>query len=246
MEQPDHILVVDDDGEIRRMVAEYLRKNGLRATEAADGREMRAVLDTGAIDLIVLDLMMPGEDGLSLARNLRVGKYKAVPVIMLTARDDETDRIIGLEMGADDYVTKPFSPRELLARIKVVIRRTRMLPPNLQVSEASRILGFGSWRLDTTARHLLAQDDTVVSLSGAEFRLLRAFLDHPNRVLTRDQLLNLTQGRDAELFERSIDLLVSRLRQRLGDDAREQGYIKTVRSEGYVFSMAVTLVDSEG
>jgi two-component system OmpR family response regulator len=246
MEQPDHILVVDDDAEIRRMVAEYLRKNGLRASEAADGREMRATLETGAVDLIVLDLMMPGEDGLSLARNLRAGKHRSVPVIMLTARDDATDRIIGLEMGADDYVTKPFSSRELLARIKAVIRRTRMLPPNLQVTEASRILAFGHWRLDTTARHLLAPDDTVVALSGAEFRLLRTFLDHPNRVLTRDQLLNLTQGRDAELFERSIDLLVSRLRQRLRDDAREQHYIKTVRSEGYVFAMAVTLVDAGG
>jgi two-component system OmpR family response regulator len=245
MEQPDHILVVDDDAEIRRMVADYLRKNGLRATEVADGREMRAALETGAVDLIVLDLMMPGEDGLSLARNLRAGKHKAIPVIMLTARDDATDKIIGLEMGADDYITKPFASRELLARINAVIRRTRMLPPNLQVTEASRILGFGRWRLDTTARHLLDEDETVVALSGAEFRLLRAFLDHPNRVLTRDQLLNLTQGRDAELFERSIDLLVSRLRQRLQDGAREQTYIKTVRSEGYVFSMPVTLVGAE-
>jgi len=246
MDQPDHILVVDDDGEIRRMVADYLRKNGLRATEAADGREMRAALETNAIDLIVLDLMMPGEDGLTLARNLRAGKHKAVPVIMLTARDDATDRVIGLEMGADDYVTKPFASRELLARINAVIRRARMLPPNLQVTEASRMIAFGRWRLDTTARHLLDEDGTVVALSGAEFRLLRAFLDHPNRVLTRDQLLNLTQGRDAELFERSIDLLVSRLRQRLQDGAREQHYIKTVRSEGYVFSMAVTLVGEDG
>ena len=245
MEQPDHILVVDDDAEIRRMVADYLRKNGLRATEVADGREMRAALETSAVDLIVLDLMMPGEDGLTLARNLRAGKHKAIPVIMLTARDDATDKIIGLEMGADDYITKPFASRELLARINAVIRRTRMLPPNLQVTEASRILAFGRWRLDTTARHLLDEEETVVALSGAEFRLLRAFLDHPNRVLTRDQLLNLTQGRDAELFERSIDLLVSRLRQRLQDGAREQTYIKTVRSEGYVFSMAVTLVGAD-
>lgn len=246
MEQPDHILVVDDDAEIRRMVADYLRKNGLRATEAADGREMRAALETSAVDLIVLDVMMPGEDGLTLARNLRAGKHRAIPVVMLTARDDPTDRILGLEMGADDYVVKPFAARELLARIKAVIRRTRMLPPNLQVTEASRLLAFGRWRLDTTSRHLLDANDTIVALSGAEFRLLRVFLDHPNRVLSRDQLLNLTQGRDAELFERSIDLMVSRLRQRLQDDAREQSYIKTVRSEGYVFSMAVTLVGEGG
>jgi len=242
MEQADHILVVDDDREIRQLVASYLEKNGLRATAAADGREMRAVLEASSVDLIVLDVMMPGEDGLTLCRNLRAGRHRAIPVLMLTARDDQTDRIIGLEMGADDYLTKPFAARELLARIKAVLRRTRMLPPNLQVTEASRLIAFGRWRLDTTARHLLDPDDTVVALSGAEFRLLRVFLDHPNRVLNRDQLLNLTQGRDAEHFDRSIDLLVSRLRQRLQDDAREQSYIKTVRSEGYVFSMPVTLL----
>jgi two-component system OmpR family response regulator len=246
MEHEDHILIVDDDREIRQMVADYLRKNGLRASEAADGREMRAVLDTNAIDLIVMDVMMPGEDGLTLTRNLRAGKHRAIPVVMLTAREDQTDRIIGLEMGADDYVTKPFAARELLARIKAVIRRTRMLPPNLQVTEVAQMLAFGRWRLDTTARHLLDPESTVVALSGAEFRLLRVFLDHPNRVLSRDQLLNLTQGRDAELFDRSIDLLVSRLRQRLQDDAREQSYIKTVRSEGYVFSAPVTIVGENG
>lgn len=242
MEHADHILVVDDDREIRQLVASYLEKNGLRATAAADGREMRAVLEASAVDLIVLDVMMPGEDGLTLCRNLRAGRHRAIPVLMLTARDDQTDRIIGLEMGADDYLTKPFAARELLARIKAVLRRTRMLPPNLQVTEASRLIAFGRWRLDATARHLLDPDGTVVALSGAEFRLLRVFLDHPNRVLNRDQLLNLTQGRDAEHFDRSIDLLVSRLRQRLQDDAREQSYIKTVRSEGYVFSMPVTLL----
>ena len=245
MEQPNHILVVDDDREIRQMVADYLHKNGLKVSAAADGREMRAILETSAIDLIVLDLMMPGEDGLVLARNLRAGKHRAIPILMLTARDDETDRIIGLEMGADDYVVKPFSPRELLARINAVIRRTRMLPPNLTVTEASRLLSFGQWRLDTTARHLLDENDVVVALSGAEYRLLRVFLDHPQKVLSRDQLMTLTQGRDAELFDRSIDLLVSRLRQRLRDDAREPAYIKTVRSEGYVFASAVTVVGEE-
>jgi two-component system, OmpR family, response regulator len=243
MEHIDHVLVVDDDREIREMVAQYLRKNGLRASVVADGREMRALLDTSPVDLIVLDIMMPGDDGLVLCRNLRAGKHRAIPVLMLTARDDETDRIVGLEMGADDYVIKPFSPRELLARIRAVIRRTRMLPPNLQVTETSRMLSFGHWRLDTTARHLLDAEGTVVALSGAEFRLLCVFLDHPQRVLSRDQLLNLTQGRDAELFDRSIDLLVSRLRQRLQDGAREQVYIKTVRSEGYVFSMPVILLE---
>ena len=245
MENVDHILVVDDDREIRQMVADYLKKNGLRVSMAGDGREMHAVLETTAIDLIVLDVMMPGEDGLVLSRNLRAGKHRSIPILMLTARDDETDRIIGLEMGADDYVVKPFSSRELLARIKAVIRRTRMLPPNLQVTEMSRVLAFGKWRLDTTARHLVDERDVVVALSGAEYRLLRVFLDHPQRVLSRDQLMSLTQGRDAEHFDRSIDLLVSRLRQRLLDDAREPAYIKTVRSEGYVFSLPVTLVGDD-
>jgi DNA-binding response OmpR family regulator len=164
---------------------------------------------------------------------------------MLTARSDETDRIIGLEMGADDYLVKPFAARELLARINSVLRRTRMLPPNLIVSESGRLLAFGKWKLDTTARHLLDAQGTVVTLSGAEYRLLRTFLDHPQRVLSRDQLLNLTQGRDADLFDRSIDLLVSRLRQRLQDDARDPAYIKTVRSEGYVFTYAVEILGDE-
>jgi len=241
MEHIDNILVVDDDHGIRTGIVDYLRKNGLRATGAADGREMMAALEASSFDLVVLDIMMPGDDGLVLCRNLRSGKHRALPVLLLTARDDETDRIVGLEMGADDYVVKPFSPRELLARIKAVIRRTRMLPPNLRITETSDIISFGQWRLDTTARHLLDDEGTVVSLSGAEFRLLRVLLDHPQRVLSRDQLLNLTQGRDAEIFDRSIDLMISRLRQRLRDDAKEPAYIKTVRSEGYVFSMPVTL-----
>jgi len=240
----DHVLIVDDDREIRELVGNYLKKNGLRTTLAADGRQMRAFLDTAQVDLIVLDIMMPGDDGLVLCRELRAGKHRATPVLMLTARDDETDRIIGLEMGADDYLVKPFAARELLARINAVLRRTRMLPPNLVVSEQARLLGFGDWRLDTTARHLLDAQGTVVALSGAEYRMLRVFLDHPQRVLSREQLLNLTQGREADLFDRSIDLLVSRLRQRLLDDARQPAYIKTVRNEGYVFSFPVQLLEN--
>lgn len=241
MEHIDHILVVDDDREIRELVSSYLKKNGLRTTVAADGRQMRSFLDGNTVDLIVLDVMMPGDDGLVLCRELRAGKHKATPVLMLTARDDEMDRIIGLEMGADNYLSKPFAARELLARIKAILRRTRMLPPNLQISEAGQLLTFGDWRLDTVGRHLLDRDGTTVALSGAEYRLLRVFIDHPQRVLNRDQLLNLTQGRDAEIFDRSIDLLVSRVRQRLGDDAREPTYIKTVRAEGYVFSVPVEI-----
>ncbi|HEV7318697.1 MAG TPA: response regulator [Ensifer sp.] len=244
MEHIDHVLIVDDDREIRELVSSYLKKNGLRTSTVADGRQMRAFLEGNTVDLIVLDVMMPGDDGLVLSRELRAGKHKSIPIIMLTARSDEMDRILGLEMGADDYLAKPFSARELLARIKAVLRRSRMLPPNLQVSEAGQLLRFGTWKLDTTARHLIDADGTVIALSGAEYRLLRVFIDHPQRVLNRDQLLNLTQGREAELFDRSIDLLVSRVRQRLGDDAREPIYIKTVRSEGYVFSVPIEIVEA--
>lgn len=243
MEHIDHILVVDDDREIRELVSSYLKKNGLRASLAADGRQMRTFLEGNTVDLIVLDVMMPGDDGLALCRELRASKHKATPVLMLTARDDEMDRIIGLEMGADDYLSKPFAARELLARIKAVLRRTRMLPPNLQISEAGQLLRFGDWRLDTIGRHLIDNEGTEIALSGAEYRLLRVFIDHPQRVLNRDQLLNLTQGRDAEIFDRSIDLLVSRVRQRLGDDAREPTYIKTVRAEGYVFAVPVEITE---
>lgn len=245
MDTTDHILVVDDDRDIRELVVDYLLKSGYRATGAANGKEMRAVLDKQAVDLVVLDIMMPGDDGLTLCRQLRSGQHKDLPILMLTARHDDMDRILGLEMGADDYVVKPFVARELLARIKAILRRFRTLPPNLQVSEAGRIIAFGDWQLDTSARHLLDATGTIVALSGAEYRLLRVFVDHPQRVLTRDQLLNLTQGRDAELFERSIDLLVSRVRQRLNEDARTPLYIKTVRSEGYVFSMPVSILEAK-
>lgn len=239
MEITDHILIVDDDREIRELLAAYLQKNGMRATAVANGRQMNSALEENRIDLIVLDLMMPGEDGLTLCRELRAGRWRAVPVLMLTARDEEADRIVGLEMGADDYLTKPFAVRELFARIRSVLRRSRMLPPNFEVKETGQFLAFGNWKLDTSGRHLLSCDGTMVALSGAEYRLLRVFLDHPQRVLTRDQLLNLTQGRDADAFDRSIDLLVSRLRQRLADDPREPRYIKTLRSEGYIFSTSV-------
>jgi len=245
VETTDHILVVDDDRDIRELIVDYLLKSGYRATGAANGKEMRAVLDKQAVDLVVLDIMMPGDDGLTLCRQLRSGQHKDLPILMLTARHDDMDRILGLEMGADDYVVKPFVARELLARIKAIMRRFRTLPPNLQVTEAGRIIAFGDWQLDTSARHLLDPTGTIVALSGAEYRLLRVFVDHPQRVLTRDQLLNFTQGRDAELFERSIDLLVSRVRQRLNEDARTPLYIKTVRNEGYVFSMPVSILEAK-
>jgi len=244
MDQIDHVMIVDDDREIRELAGNFLKKNGLTVTLAADGRQMRSLLENLSVDLIVLDIMMPGDDGLVLCRELRSGKHRRIPILLLTARSDDMDRVLGLEMGADDYLVKPFVARELLARIKAILRRTRMLPPNFQVTEPGREIAFGDWRLDTTARHLLDESGTVVSLSGAEYRLLRVFLDHPQRVLNRDQLLNLTQGRDADFFGRSIDLLVSRLRQRLREDAREPRYIKTGRSEGYVFSAAVDVSEA--
>jgi two-component system OmpR family response regulator len=234
-----HILVVDDDLGLRELLDRYFAGHGYRVTTVANGRQMREVLANHRVDLIVLDLMLPGDDGLTLCRNLRANQAYDIPILMLTARGDEADRIVGLEMGADDYLTKPFAPRELLARIRSVLRRAEMLPRNLAASEKARLFRFGDWKLDTAGRFLVDSDETVVSLSGAEYRLLRVFLDHPQRVLNRDQLLDLTQGREAEIFDRSIDLLVSRLRQRLRDDAREPSYIKTVRSEGYVFAASV-------
>jgi two-component system, OmpR family, response regulator len=232
------ILVVDDDREIRSLLSEYLAANGFRTVEAADGAAMWKALDAARIDLIVLDLMMPGEDGLRLCRNLRAKSN--LPVIMLTARGQPVDRIVGLEMGADDYLAKPFEPRELLARIRSVLRRTEALPPNLEPVPATR-MRFAGWTLDLTARHLVNAQNVVVVLSGAEFRLLKVFLEHPKRVLSRDQLLNLTQGRDADPFERSIDLQVSRVRQKLDEDARDPQLIKTVRNEGYVLSADVKI-----
>lgn len=236
MDAPDHILIVDDDAEIRALLGRYLQKNGLRATAVADGRAMWKALEAGRVDLIVLDLMLPGDDGLTLCRNLRA--KSEIPVIMLTARGEETDRIVGLEMGADDYLAKPFSARELLARIKAILRRARTLPTNLRPDSARR-LRFAQWVLDTAQRHLLSGEGVVTPLSGAEYRLLRIFLAHPNRVLNREQLVDLTQGKEADPLDRSIDVQVSRLRHRLGDDPREPRLIKTVRGEGYVLAAEV-------
>jgi len=232
----DHILIVDDDAETRSLLQKYLQKQGYRVTAAADGRALRAALVTARPDLIVLDLMLPGEDGLQLCRDLRM--RSSLPVIMLTARGEETDRIVGLEMGADDYLAKPFNPRELLARIKSVLRRARALPGNLE-PEAVRSFRFAGWALDVATRNLTAQDGVVVPLSGTEFKLLRVFLAHPDRVLSRDQLIESMVARDAGPFDRAIDVQVSRLRQRLRDDAREPRIIKTVRGEGYVLAAKV-------
>jgi len=239
MEKQDHILVVDDDAETRALLQEYLGKNGFRVSAAADGKGMRAAMSAGSPDVVVLDLMLPGEDGLSLCRDLRARGN--VPVIMLTARGEETDRIVGLELGADDYVAKPFNPRELLARVKSVLRRARSLPENLEPEKAAAFR-FAGWTLDVATRNLTAPDGVVVPLSGTEFGLLRALLAHPNRVLTREQLLDLMLSRETGPFDRAIDVQVSRLRQRLRDDAREPEIVKTVRGQGYVLAARVEVL----
>lgn len=237
MNSTDAILIVDDDPEIRRLLREYLAKQGYRTVAVPDGRGMWQALKRARVNLIVLDVMLPGEDGLTLCRNLRANSN--TPVIMLTALGEEIDRIVGLEMGADDYLAKPFSPRELLARVKAVLRRTRSLPNNHETTHATR-MHFADWTLDVTRRHLVSREANVVTLSGGEFRLLRVFLEHPNRVLTRDQLLDFTQGgRDGNPFDRSIDMQVARLRRRLRDDAKEPRIIKTIRSAGYVLAADV-------
>jgi two-component system OmpR family response regulator len=238
MENQGHILVVDDDAEIRDLVAEYLRLHGYRVSVARDGAQMRGAMKAERPDLVVLDLMLPGEDGLSLCRDLRARSN--LPVIMLTARREEIDRIIGIEMGADDYLGKPFNPRELLARIKSVLRRARALPV-AQID--ARRLRFAGWTLDCSARHLIDPQGVIVPLSGAQYRLLAALLNNPERVLDRDRLVDLAFGREATPFDRSIDVQVSRLRQLLRDNGREPRIIKTVRNGGYVLAAAVERLD---
>lgn len=228
------LLVVDEDRDIRTLLAEHLEGHGYRVLQAEDGRAMRRILDAETVDLIVLDLNMPGEDGLSLCRSLRA--TSATPVIMWTARGDPIDRIVGLEMGADDYLPKPFEPRELIARIRSVLRRAQALPSNMEPVAMKRA-AFAGWSLDRDVRALTAPDGRLVMLSGAEFDLIDVLAEHAGRVLSREQLRALVVGQDAD--DRAIDLRVSRLRHRLGDDARAPMLIKTVRNLGYVLAAPV-------
>jgi two-component system OmpR family response regulator len=237
MPKAPHILVVDDDREIRSLVAQLLRKHGFRVTDAADGREMMEALEGGRFDLVVLDLMMPGEDGLTLCRRVRTAS--ALPIIMLTAMGEDTDRIVGLEMGADDYLPKPFNPRELLARIRAVLRRAGGESPETQ-EESGGLRAFEGWSLDLAKRELRAPDGTLVPLTAGEYDLLAVIVERPGRVLSRDQLLDLTRGRDAVPFDRSVDVQISRLRRKLEPDPKEPQIIKTVRGGGYVFTCEVT------
>jgi len=232
----ERLLIIDDDLKLAGMLVDYLGTRGLAAETAPDATRGLALLSRGRFDAVILDVMLPDMDGFEVCRRLRA--FSDVPVLMLTARGDPEDRIVGLELGADDYLPKPFNPRELLARIKSVLRRHRSVPENLQ-PERARALHFAGWTLDLSARNLVSPQEVVVALSGAEFRLLRVFLSYPNRVLSRDQLMDLTVGREADPLDRSVDVQVSRLRQRLGDDAREPAIIKTVRGEGYVLAASV-------
>ena len=233
------LLVVDDDAEIRRLLKEYLHKAEFRVELAADGVQMFEALEKMPFDLIVLDLMMPGEDGLSLLRRLRTDSN--TPVVMLTAMGEETDRILGLEMGADDYIPKPFNPRELLARIKSVLRRTKALPQSSEPPNSAQAC-FLDWSLDLQQRHLTSPDGVVIPLSGGEFRLLRVFVERSGRVLSRDQLLEFSQGRDSNPFDRSVVVLVGRIRKRLQEHPKSPQMLHTVRGEGYLFSPEVTFV----
>jgi len=232
-----HCLVVDDDAAIRTHLTAYLQGFGWQVSAAADGEAMRQALAACRPDAIVLDLMLPGEDGLALLRWLQA-RGDAPPVLMLTARGDTASRIVGLELGADDYLAKPFEPRELVARLQALLRRVHK--GQTAVDDDTRLLRFGRWRFDRLTRQLLSADDVGIALSSAEFRLLAAFVRRPGRVLSRDQLIELTRAPGVEVNDRSIDLAVSRLRAKLGDAARETGLIRTVRGEGYLFDAEVT------
>jgi len=235
-DQP-HVLLVDDERSIREPLAVYLTKQGFRVTQAGDAEGARARLNAYAIDLAILDIMMPGEDGLSLCRHIR--ETSETPVILLTARAEETDRIVGLEMGADDYVVKPFSPRELATRVKVVLRRTAGGTVRQHAPEAGSF-AFAGWVLKTGERALVDREGVSVPLSTGEYNLLHALVTRPRQVLTRDQLLDLTQGREAAAFDRAIDNQVSRLRKKIETDVRNPEIIKTVWGGGYTLSAEVT------
>jgi two-component system phosphate regulon response regulator OmpR len=227
----ERVLVVDDDPALRELLSEYLAANGLEVEAVGDGAAMRRALAAGMPGAIVLDLMLPGEDGLSLARELRT--HSDVPILMLSARGEEIDRVIGLEVGADDYLAKPFGPRELLARLRALLRRSRgaAAEPDAPTSHPC----FGPFQLDLDA-HRLLRDGVEVRLTGAEFDLLRVLVERPNRVLSRDDLVSQLKGYDRDPFDRSIDIRVTRLRRKIEDDPAAPAYVRTIRGEGYLFN----------
>jgi two-component system OmpR family response regulator len=231
-----HVLVVDDDQQIRTGLSRLLRESGFRATLAADGPQLMSALRDAKIDLVLLDIMLPGTDGLELCRRLRDSHN--IPVIMLTAVTGNADRVIGLELGADDYICKPFDPRELVARIRSVLRRSNALPADNR-RESRVVYVFEDWALDVVKRMLTSPTGALVDLTTGEFDLLHAFLEHPQRVLTRDQLLDIARGRSSVLFDRSIDVQISRLRRKIEKDPQRPLLIKTVRGGGYLFTAEV-------
>ena len=237
MNEAPHLLLVDDERSIREPLAQYLTKQGFRVTQVGEAQSARDRLNAYAIDLVILDIMMPGEDGLSLCRHIRA--TSEVPVILLTAKAEETDRIVGLEIGADDYVTKPFSPRELAARIKVVLRRLASGGTRQNAPDAGDF-SFAGWVLKTGERALVDREGVTVALSSGEYNLLHALVTRPRQVLTRDQLLDLTQGREAAAFDRAIDNQVSRLRKKIEPDPKNPQIIKTVWGGGYTLAAEVT------
>ena len=237
---PTRLLLVDDEPTLREPLAEYLTRQGFVVRQAEDASKARSLLLEYAPDLVLLDIMMPGEDGLALCRHLT--ETKNLPVILLTAKGEPMDRIVGLEIGADDYVAKPFEPRELVARIRSVLRRSAKLPP---VAEEDALFEFDGWKLDPLKRKLTDPEGAVVPISTAEFRLLRALLDHPRAVLDRDQLLDMVQGREAHLFDRAVDNQVSRLRRKMEEDSREPKLIQTVWGGGYRLAADVRRVAAE-
>ncbi len=237
---PPHVLVVDDDSQMREMIAEYLAEYDFRVTGAADGPGMRKVLASSVVDLIVLDLRLPAEDGMSIARALRADS--SIPIIMLTGRKDDVDRIMGLELGADDYLTKPVNLRELLARIRTVLRRAHARPSERSRAGEVRAYRFAGWELDLRTRKLASPAGSIVELTNAEFGLLTAFLHSPRHILSRDQLLELSKGYEDDVFDRSIDVQVLRLRRKIEADPSRPDLIKTERGAGYYFDAPVTTV----
>lgn len=242
MNTSQRILVVDDDHEIRDLLGKFLQKHGYRAGLAKNGHEMKMLLVQHSYDLIILDVMMPGDDGLTLCQQLRTTSH--IPIIMLTAAREEVDRILGLEMGADDYLGKPFNPRELLARIKAILRRSNKQKMDDIKQPEHVCYHFVDWILDKTSRRLLSTDGVEIAISSGEFNLLLVLLEHPQQVLNRDQLLELTRNRPAAPFDRSIDIQISRLRQKLEQDVKNPTLIKTIRGGGYVLACCVELVKS--
>ncbi|WP_421850702.1 response regulator [Novosphingobium sp.] len=239
------VLVVDDEAALREPLADYLVRQGFAAAQAASAAEARARLAAESFDIVLLDIMMPGEDGLSLCRHLIEARH--LPVIFLTARGEATDRIVGLEIGADDYVVKPFDPRELVARIRSVLRRAARVPEAAEGAAADQFhYTFDGWRLDPLRRRLIDSEGAVVAISSAEFRLLVAFLDHPRQVLDRDRLLDMVQGREAHLFDRAVDNQISRLRRKIERDSRNPELIQTVWGGGYMLAAEVRRVPADG